>query len=599
LILVLLAVVGCGSSKRSSFGAGGAAGASLGESGASGSGGQGGTSAASGGAGGATVGLTGSGGLTSSGGVQNLGGSSNGGASGGMLTSAGGNQPSGGQGVGGMTSSAGSAGKAPSAGSGGYATVASALVTSTNGVWTTGTWTETSGATADVTVDDTSEAQTWEGFGGAFHEMGFNLLDSDALEEEALNLLFSADGARLTLARIPIGGSDYSLERYTLDDTGDDVIATSDGSNRPPADDSLSNFSIERDKQTLIPYIKGALAINPNLRFWAIPFTPPVWMKTGFKTSDASTGTAKRPSYFDGGTMKADDETLTVYAQYFVRFLQAYQGEGIPIDTIAIQNESTFEQNYPSCLWDKATYTTFVAQYLEPALVQANFDTKIMLGMLANDLGDMDIMGAVMDDPVAKRYVGAIGVEWNVLSKVETTPLTYGLPIWVTEHKCGNYPFIPSAQPATTTAPAVEGYMEPAPNDQSYAVETWWYIRDAINKAKVTAYTVPHLVLNPMGQGNDTSRAWSQDSLLVVDGGKITVTEAYYVVRHFSQFVDPGARVVATSGGDALAFKNPDGSLVCVLFSATAKSDYTVKIGGKELVFSVPANGWATIKITP
>src|SRR4029078_12600078 len=120
-----------------------------------------------------------------------------------------------------------------------------------------------------------------------------------------------ADGARFSLARIPIGASDYSLERYTLDDTGTDVTPYSSESNRPPADLALTNFSIERDRQTLIPYIKAALTKNPHVRFWAAAWTPPVWMKSGHKTYGVTTEAAAKPSYFDGGTIKSDASTLT------------------------------------------------------------------------------------------------------------------------------------------------------------------------------------------------------------------------------------------------------------------------------------------------
>jgi glucosylceramidase len=290
---------------------------------------------------------------------------------------------------------------------------------------------------------------------------------------------------------------------------------------------------------------------------------------------------------------------LSAYAQYLVKFVQAYKAEGIIVDTIASQMEPTFDQNYPSCLWDKTTYTNFVGSHLGPALAAASLDTKIMLGGLANEPSDSNIVAAVMGDATARPYVAAIGVQWNVLDKAVQTPLTYDVPVWGTEHKCGNYPFITSARGATATAPAITAYAEPPANDQSYAVETWWYIRDAITKAKVTAYNVPHMVLDTVGKGNDTSRQWAQDSLLTVSGGKITKTQAYYVVRHFSQFVDPGAAVVRTNGGDAVAFKNPDGSLVAVIYSAAAKSNYVVAMGGKKLQFSVPAGGWATVKYTP
>jgi glucosylceramidase len=487
------------------------------------------------------------------------------------------------------------------AGAAGSATVPYALVTSVNGVWSTGMWTETSNATVDVVVNDTVVAQTWEGFGGAFHERGWNLLSTPELLDEASSLLFGPDGARFNIARIPIGASDYALERYTLDDTGTDVAPNSDDSSRPPADLALTGFSIARDEQTLIPYVQGALAKNPNLRFWAVAWTPPVWMKTGYKTNSNGdpSAQAEKPSYFDGGTIKSDAATLSAYAEYMVKFVQAYAAEGIAIGAISPQDEPTFDENYPSCTWDEPTYAKFVGQYLGPALLSANLDTKIMLGTLANEPDDDDLLTALMADTTVQPFVKSIGVEWNVLDKVKTAPLTYAVPVWVTEHKCGNYPFVAAPIAGTATSPPIPPYTQPPPNDQAYGVETWWYIRDAITKAKVTAYTFPHLVLDPIGLGNDTSRQWEQNSLLVVDNGTIIPTQAYYVARHFSEFVDPGANVVGTTGGDAVAFKNPDGSLVAVVFSAAAESDFTVAIGGKQLAFAIPAGGWATVKYTP
>ncbi len=605
LVLTWLAVVGCGSStKGGNVGIGGLAGARESDSGGTGAGGKGDTRAGGG------TGMSGAGGSNAAGtasgsaGVRGLGGAtSSGGLTGsGGITSSAGMTSAGGKagGLGGQSGNfTGVSGMPAAAGSSGSTTVPYALVTSANGVWNSGTWTETSSDTVDVTVNDSVQGQSWEGFGGAFHELGWNLLTTPELLDEATSLLFGADGARFSIARIPIGASDYAIERYTLDDTGTDVDPTADGSSRPPADLALSGFSIARDEQTLIPYIKAALTKNPNLRFWAVAWTPPVWMKTGYKTDGTSAGLALKPSYFDGGMIKSDAATLSSYAEYMVKFVQAYQAEGIAIDAISPQDEPTFEQNYPSCTWDEPTYAKFVGQYLGPALLSANLGTQIMLGMLANYSADLDLLTTMLGDATVQPFVKSIGVEWDVLAKVETAPLTYGVPVWVTEHKCGNYPFIAAPIAATTTSPPIPAYTQPPPNDQAYGVETWWYIRDAITKAKVTAYTFPHLVLDTLGLGNDTSRQWEQNSLLVVDNGTIVPTQAYYVARHFSQFVDPGATVVTTTGGDAVAFKNPDGSLVAVVFSTAAKSDFTVAIGGKKLAFAIPAGGWATVKYTP
>jgi glucosylceramidase len=139
--------------------------------------------------------------------------------------------------------------------------------------------------------------------------------------------------------------------------------------------------------------------------------------------------------------------------------------------------------------------------------------------------------------------------------------------------------------------------VEPAPNDQAYGVESWDYIRNAITKAGVTAYNAWNMVLDTEGKGNDTTRSWSQDSLLVVNTSSkaLVITPAYYVFRHCSQYVQVGATVLTTTGGDAIAFKNPDGSYVTIMYNSGAAGTYIVSVNGKKLSFSMPSNGWATV----
>ena len=115
----------------------------------------------------------------------------------------------------------------------------------------------------------------------------------------------------------------------------------------------MAMFSLTRDGQKLIPYIKAAQAVNPNLRFWSSPWTPPVWLKTGYN-SDSGT---KKPSYFDGGSIVSGNSSyLTAYAQYYSKFVMGYKAQGINIEVVSPQNEPGYQQNYPSCLWDSATY---------------------------------------------------------------------------------------------------------------------------------------------------------------------------------------------------------------------------------------------------
>ena len=311
-------------------------------------------------------------------------------------------------------------------------------------------------------------------------------------------------------------------------------------------------------------------------------------MKSGLKTD-----TAKRPSYFDGGNMVNSAANLTAYALYYTKFVQGYKDMGINIDIVSPQNEPGYEQNYPSCLWDKATYTAWIGTYLGPAMKTLN--VKVMLGTMSNN-GDMvagvvrkdtDLAAAVMADPTAMSFVSVAGVQWGALDAVIGGTKFGTLPIWATEHKCGNYP--------TSSYNSSQ-----APNDLPYAVESWGYLRDAINKGKVTSYSAWNMVLDKNGLGNDTTRDWKQDALLVVNGGSITQTPAYYVFRHLAQYTAPGGNVLTTSANDVVGFKNPDGSYVAVVYnSGAANANYIVSVGGKKIQFAMPQAGWATVMVKP
>ena len=524
--------------------------------------GSGGDSGGTPGSGGDTGGPTGSGGATTTGsGGAGPTGSGGGGVSGGT---------GGAGGPGGSAAGSGGAGAPGTGGAAGATTPAGPrLVTSTTGAYwkTDGALTEVTAGTVDVTVNDATVAQTWEGFGGSFNELGWHYLSmlSEADRDMAIRLLFGNDGARFNMGRIPIGSSDYGVDRYTLDETANDT--------------TLASFSITRDMQRLIPYIKAALAVRSDIRLWGSPWTPPTWMKMG----PFMAGNVVSP--FDGGTMKSDDATLKAFAQYFVKFVQAYGQQGITVEAIAPQNEPNYSQNYPSCVWAPATFTSFIGKYLGPAMNAANLPTKIMLGTMSNpDSGkDMTIVSSVMGDAAAKSFVTIIGMQWGMIAGVPAAK-AFGVPIWQTEHRCGNYPWM------TAT------YKPTAPNDHAYGVESWGLIRDWI-KAGITAYSAWNMVLDTVGKGIDTTRDWAQNALLTVDvaGKKLNITPTYYVFRHFSQFVQPGAKVVATSGGDALAFKNPDGRIVTVLYNSGAAKTFIVSMGGKRFSFAMPAGGWASV----
>lgn len=529
------------------------------------SGGQAGTSGTGASSGSATGGATSGTGGTTGGGTDS-------GGSAGLATggSAGTDPGTGGVSTGGTPGTGGSAAGTPSTGgssTGGAAGMAGmtnvpepVLITSVNNAfWRTGTPTEVT-TNADITVNDTQVLQNWTGFGGTFNEKGWEALAalSQADRDRAIRLLFDGvDGARFVSGRIPIGASDYAMDRYTLNETANDT--------------SMSMFSIARDRMRLIPYIKAAMAVRPDIRFWGSPWTPPTWMKTN--------------NAFDRGNMKTDATTMQAHALYLARFVEEYAKEGITIDVIHPQNEPGYLQDYPSCGWTGAQMASFIKTYLQPTFTQRQLTTKIFCGTMSNPTVDRDILNAVVADAGAKAVIKGFGLQWGLRGAYASANLDENLEIWQTEHQCGNFPNGSNSNMA--------------PNDFAYGVESWGYIRDWI-KLGVNHYSAWNMVLDTVGRSLDTVRPWAQNAPLVVNvsARQLIISPTYYVFRHVSQYADPGGKVVGTSSNDALAFKNPDGTIVVVIYANAART-ITVAVAGKRLQFQMPGQGWATLNVSP
>ena len=436
------------------------------------------------------------------------------------------------------------------------------LITSAQGnYWVVGEVTETAGGgAATITVDEDQTLQEWIGFGGTFNEAGWDALKEVSAEDRdlALRLLFDKnDGIGFTHGRVPVGSSDYGLDRYSLAET--------------PNDYTMENFSIERDRQDLIPYIHAALAVNPNIKFWASPWSPPPWMKDN--------------NAFDRGNMKSDDQTLAAHALYLARFVEEYAAEGIVIEAIHPQNEPGYAQDYPSCLWSGSLMADYIATHLGPLFAERLPDTQVWLGTMSNP-NDSNIVSAVMGNATARGFVKGIALQWgmgdgNLPSQYASQ---YQIPVMQSEHKCGNYPW-------------EGGNANLAPNDHAYAEESWGFFKNWIGK-NVNAYMAWNMVLDTVGRNLDTVRPWAQNALLAVDRGtgELKITPTYYLFRHLGQYVEPGAVRVATQGGDVLAFKNPDGSIVAVVYNQSQQAaDTTLAVAGTNLQFSIPGRGWATV----
>ena len=206
-----------------------------------------------------------------------------------------------------------------------------------------------SGAVVEIQVDE--EKQTIIGFGGAFTEAGAHALSElpPARREEVIRAYFDPTrGLGYTLCRTHINSCDFSLGNYAYCEV--------------PGDMKLENFSIARDHQLLIPFIRDAQRISANeIRFLASPWSPPAWMKSNGAMND-------------GGHLKP--EFRGVWAQYFARYIKAYAEVGIPIWAITVQNEPRAHQTWDSCLYTHAEQRDLYATILDRPLPRKGLATS-------------------------------------------------------------------------------------------------------------------------------------------------------------------------------------------------------------------------------
>lgn len=238
------------------------------------------------------------------------------------------------------------------------------------------------GPTAPVIEVDTSVVyQTLDGFGFALTGGSAMLLNTKLSADQRsalLRELFLTEGQGIGISylRVSIGSSDL-----------DELIFTYNDLPEGKTDLTLSNFSLSYDTLHLIPVLKEILALNPKIKIMGSPWTPPVWMKTN-----------RLPR---GGKLKP--EYYAVYANYFVKYIQAMSQEGIPMDAITIQNEPENPKNTPSLEMTAAEQSEFIKKHLGPAFQAAGITTKIILFDHNCDHPEYPI--SILDDPETKPFV--------------------------------------------------------------------------------------------------------------------------------------------------------------------------------------------------
>src|SRR5215218_7118453 len=241
-------------------------------------------------------------------------------------------------------------------------------------------FTTASNGYADIVVDTTQGFQTIDGFGFTLTDGSASLISSlpVSMQNELLKELFGVDSNSIGISylRLTIGASDLSASVYTYDDM--------------PAgqtDVSLQNFSLRKDQSNVIPVMKMILAINPTIKILGSPWTAPVWMKT----NNNSVGGSLLPQYY------------TVYANYFVKYIQAMKAEGISIDAITPQNEPLHGGNNPSMVMQAAEQAEFIKNHLGPAFKNAGINSKIIV--YDHNADKIDYPIAILNDTAARKYV--------------------------------------------------------------------------------------------------------------------------------------------------------------------------------------------------
>lgn len=380
------------------------------------------------------------------------------------------------------------------------------------------------------------ELQSLRGFGGCFNELGWLPLQKLGREDQdqIIRELFSPDELNLTFNRTPVAANDFAAAWYSYDETDGDY--------------ELNDFSVKHDEQTLIPYIRRAQELQPQMGLFASPWSPPTWMKT--------------PKVYNFGRIVMTPLNLNAYAHYLLRYVKEYEDRGIHIDQLHVQNEVFADQKFPSCLWSSEDMRVFIRDYLGPLFAQEAPDTSIFLGTL-NGPEDMKFapQGMILEnynryvdnilfDEECRKYIAGVGYQWAGQHDIERTHQSWPeMELEQTESECGM-----------------------GGNTWEYAE----YIFSLINRyfrAGATCYTYWNMIL---GEGISTW-GWRQNSLFSIntETGEFVRNPEYYVIRHFSHYIEPGARLIQTQGhfnAMSLAFKNPDGSKVVLAQNALGRA---------------------------
>jgi glucosylceramidase len=432
-----------------------------------------------------------------------------------------------------------------------------------------------------VTVDDSQRFQTIDGFGASLTDSAAWLFAkklTPARTDAAFKTLFSRKGGiALSFLRQPIGSSDLAVTFYSYDDLcpqAAKACTTPAGA----ADPSLEHYSLAHDQEYILPLLKKALALNPDIKVMLTPWSAPGWMKTSGTMlgsgADGKEAASLRPEFYPA------------FAGYLVKTVQGYQAAGVPVYALSMQNEPLYAPPTYSGMQVLATeQAAFFGNALGPALAAAHLTTKVMA--YDHNWDRPDYPETVLKDPKAAALVA--GTAWHhyagdpaVMTKVhDEFPQK---DEWVTESSGGTWQ---------------KGNIFAEEAAELIAVTRNW------SKSYVLWALATDQNHGPVVGGCDTCRGLVTIDLANPERPVVKPELDYYVLGHASKFVLPGAVRIASDepAGTKLkdvAFRNPDGTVVLYTLNAgTAGQDLRIGFHGKTVSTTIPGGSVATFVWKP
>jgi len=442
---------------------------------------------------------------------------------------------------------------------------------------------------SEITINPEKKYQTITGFGGSFTESSAYLLNrlSKPNRDKILQAYFGEQGARYSLTRTHIASSDFSLNNYTYAPVEGDL--------------TLENFSIDEDKDDLIPMIKDAMTISKaDFKIIASPWTSPPWMKDN-------------KSYVGG---KLLPEHYKTFALYFNKYLEAYKAEGIDIWGLTPVNEPHGNgNNWESMLFSPEEETDFVQNYLGPKLEAEGYGNVKILGYDQNRAGLKEWVDVMFKDEASSKYFAGTAIHWY-----ESTYDYFPEDLQYAHNKAPNKYLIETEGCVDAEVPkwqddawywskeATDWGWDWAPEDQKYLhpkyVPVYRYARDIIGSLNnwVDGWVDWNMVLDKQG-GPNWFENWCVAPVIVdPDKDEVYFTPLYYTMAHFSKYIRPEAKVIDVSNSDdelmVTAAKNADGTIaVVVLNQSTEAKNFNISIGNNNTNISISPKAIQTITL--